>query len=290
MEQIRFLAPAPPLRSFVRCYAQREAVIGNAILSQAVPARAAPILEFLLGDIFEVHWCNRTVIETPARAVLVGLQTHRRVRLKATGVLESFCVIFQPGGLHALFDIPMQELTDHDYDAHAVLGRWVSCLLQRLGECHAFEERADIASEVLLRHSEAIPSLDGVSAAANAILRSHDPISMPDLAAKAGLGVRQFQRRYLDQIGMRPKLHARIARFEAALDAKARWPGKSWTEVAHEFGYHDQMHLVHDFAEFCSETPGSVLTELEMTYRAFVDAVRLGHQTEGTSSASRLFL
>ena len=48
--------------------------------------------------ICEVHWCNRTVIETPARAILVGLQTHRRVRLKATGGLESFCIIFQPGG------------------------------------------------------------------------------------------------------------------------------------------------------------------------------------------------
>ena len=99
----------------------------------------------------------------------------------------------------------MKELTDHNYDACAVLGRWVSCLLQRLGECHAFEDRARIANEVLLRHSEAIPSLDGVSAAANAILRSHDPVSIPDLAAKAGLGVRQFQRRYLGSNRHAPK-------------------------------------------------------------------------------------
>ena len=290
MERIRFLAPAAPLRPFVRCYVQREAVIGSCVLSQVVPARAAPILEFMLRDVFEVHWCNRPVIETPARAVSIGLQTHRRVRLKATGVLESFCIVFQPGALYALFKTPMHELTDHDYDSSAVLGRWVSSMFQRLGECQAFEDRADLANEVMMRHAEARSALDGVSAAAHAILRQHDPMSISALASEAGLGVRQFQRRYRDQIGIRPKLHARIARFEAALDAKARSRGKSWTDVAHEFGYHDQMHLVHDFAEFCSETPGSVLTEMETMYQAFVDAVRLGLQTQASLSASRLFL
>jgi len=31
------------------------------------------------------------------------------------------------------------------------------------------------------------------------------------------------------------------------LDTKARSLGKSWTKVAHEFGYYDQMHMVHDW-------------------------------------------
>jgi AraC-like DNA-binding protein len=221
---------------------------------------------------------------------LIGLQTHRRVVLEATGLVESFCIVFQPGGLYALFRTPMHELTDHDYDASAVLGRWVSTMFERLGECSAFDDRARLADDTILRHAETQPALDGVSAAANALLSSQGAISIPDLAASAGIGVRQFQRRYRDQIGMRPKLHARIARFEAALDAKARSQRKSWTEIAHEFEYYDQMHLVHDFAEFCSETPGSALTELERLYRAFLDAVRLGHQVEGPKSASRLFL
>jgi len=54
----------------------------------------------------------------------------------------------------------------------------------------------------------------------------------------------------LRQVGMRPKLYARVARFEAALDSKARSSNKSWTNMAHEFGYYDQMHMVHDFADF----------------------------------------
>ena len=62
---------------------------------------------------------------------------------------------------------------------------------------------------------------------------------------------------------MRPKLYSRIARFEAALDSKARSRTKSWTEIAHEFGYYDQMHLVHDFGQFSVKTPTNLMTELE---------------------------
>ena len=85
----------------------------------------------------------------------------------------------------------------------------------------------------------------------------------PEAARVAGLGGRQFGRRFVQQVGMRPKLYARIARFEAALDGKARSPTKPWSDVAHEFGYHDQMHLVHDFREFAGETPTTVLTHVE---------------------------
>jgi hypothetical protein len=70
---------------------------------------------------------------------------------------------------------------------------------------------------------------------------------------------------------------------------RARWPSKTWTEVAHEFGYHDRMDLVHDFAEFCSEGPGSVLTELEMTYQTFCGCSWLGHQTEEPSLRAASF-
>ncbi len=35
---------------------------------------------------------------------------------------------------------------------------------------------------------------------------------------------------------------------------KARSSERSWAEVAHRFDYYDQMHMVHDFAEFTGAT------------------------------------
>jgi len=31
----------------------------------------------------------------------------------------------------------------------------------------------------------------------------------------------------------------------------------NWTAIAHELGYHDQMHMIRDFEEFSGESPTS---------------------------------
>ncbi|MBZ5627044.1 MAG: helix-turn-helix domain-containing protein [Acidobacteriia bacterium] len=246
------------------------------------------MLEFVFSDPFEIHWCDRPLVETTPRTVLIGLQTHRRVRLVTKGTLESFFVAFQPAGLFRLFSLPLHELTNHDCEARAVLGTSVSHLHERLGACGSLEERARVTDDYLLRVCFARSCSDGVSAAANEILHYHGQVRIAGLADGTGLSLRQFERRFSQEVGMRPKLYARIARFEAALDSKARSLAKSWTEVAHEFGYHDQMHLVHDFEQFSGETPTNLLTEVENAYRALIDAVRLGRMPAG--QAPRLML
>ena len=80
----------------------------------------------------------------------------------------------------------------------------------------------------------------------------------------------------LDAIPREIQDRARILRFEAALDSKARSSALSWTEVAHEFGYYDQMHMVHDFEEFAGGTPTHMLKEVEELFRVQIGAIRSG--------------
>jgi hypothetical protein len=63
---------------------------------QPIPARATPLIDFIFGDPYEVHWCDRPKVERSPRSVIVGLQTYRRVRLRLTGTVESFVIFFQP--------------------------------------------------------------------------------------------------------------------------------------------------------------------------------------------------
>ena len=60
-------------------------------------------------------------------------------------------------------------------------------------------------------------------------------------------GLRQFERSFERDVGVSPKSFARIARFQSALDAKLVSPQRTWLDIAHSFGYHDQMHMIHDF-------------------------------------------
>jgi AraC-like DNA-binding protein len=276
MEVIRSLKPAAALRGYIRFYTQREAKLrhGEALL-HAVPARATPVIEFALRDRHKARFFDRPDIVTASSVTIVGLQTHRRAELVMTGDIEGFGIWFQPGGLHQLFSVPMNELTNQDYDARAVLGPSISPLEQRLGECRSFEERARIMDLFLLERALAAAP-DAVAANANAILRNSGGTSISVAAHEAGLSLRQFERRFKSQIGMRPKLYARIARFEAALNCKAVSPAKSWMDVAHEFGYHDQMHLIHDFREFSGDVPANTVSQVEAAFRETIAAARLG--------------
>jgi len=197
--------------------------------------------------------------------------------------------LFQPAGFHALFSIPMHELTDKNFDAHAVLGPVVSRLEQLLGECRTFEQRLHVANKFLLRRAIEVRCFDGIAGVAARILLGGDS-RIATLADNAGLSIRQLERIFLQQLGVRPKLFARIARFEAALDSKARSAQKSWTDVAHEFGYHDQMHMVHDFEEFTGGTPTNVLRQFEILFREQIGAMRSGRLPEKSTSDSRLIL
>jgi transcriptional regulator GlxA family with amidase domain len=87
-------------------------------------------------------------------------------------------------------------------------------------------------------------------------------IPIVDLARDSGLGFRQFERRFLQHIGLQPKLFSRIARFQSTLDAKIGSPRRSWLDIAHSQGYHDQMHMIRDFHGLAGDAPGEILAAI----------------------------
>jgi AraC-like DNA-binding protein len=204
------------------------------------------------------------------------MQTHRRGELQIRGTVDSFAILFQPSALGLLFALPAREFTDQNFDAEQVFGTLITRFHERLADCRTFEERISVANQFLLQRVAA-PPRDGISAAATDILRGAGGARIQAMARRADLGLRQFERRFVQQVGVSPKLFARIARFEAALDRMARSPQGSWTEVAHRFGYYDQMHMVHDFSRFTSETPTRTLQHFEAAFERQMTAIRSGH-------------
>jgi transcriptional regulator GlxA family with amidase domain len=90
----------------------------------------------------------------------------------------------------------------------------------------------------------------------------HGTMGVSQLARDAGLGVRQFERNFMQAIGVTPKRFARVARFQSALDAKLAWPDRSWLHIAHDLEYFDQMHMIRDFQSLGGETPTQLLSQL----------------------------
>ena len=290
MPLIEFSRPAKNLESFVRFYVQRSVRIFGTTVVHPVPARPAPMIVFEFNDPTDILHYARSATSKSARVVIVGPQTYRRLEMQLQGAIDTFIIGFQPDGIYRLFSVPTHELTDLDFEAHSILGSAISQLGERLGNATTFAERVRIVDETLLARARLHMDRDGISAAAHGIILEGGRVHMPTLAASAGLSVRQFERRFLHQVGMRPKLFARVARFEAALECKARFATRSWTDVAHDFGYYDQMHMIHDFAEFTGSTPSHTLHQLESVYVEQIKSLRTAPQDPQRSGPLRLVL
>lgn len=290
MLRTRFHNPAPGLKHFVRFYVQREVQIRGAAVVHPVPARAASLIEFDFGDPIHALDYSQGIHRKSPVAIVVGPQTYRRIDLELQGTLESFVIMFRPDGLHRLFSIPMHELTDRDYEAHSVLGGFIANVRERMGNERSFAERVRLVDELLLHQSIRSPRFDGISTAAHRIIQTGGRVELAALANSVGLGIRQFERRFIQQVGMRPKLFARIARFEAALESKARFIRRSWTDVAHDFGYYDQMHMIHDFAEFTGGTPTETLAQLETVFVEQIKTMRSGAASAKGIGNARMIL
>jgi AraC-like DNA-binding protein len=286
----QFSRPSQCLERFIRFYVQRDVRILGGTVVHPVPARPAPMIVFDFNDRTNVLHYARNAVEKSALAVVVGPQTYRRLEMQLQGALDTFVIAFQPDGIYRLFSVPTQELTDRDFEAQSVLGNVIHQLGERLGNATSFAERVGIVEEVLVQRALLCSGLDPISAAVNGIILAGGHTRITTLAARAGLGVRQFERRFVHQVGMRPKLFARIARFEATLEYKALFDSRSWTSVAHTFGYYDQMHMVHDFAEFTGGTPSETLNQLEKVFVEQIRSLRTGGAVPPESTPLRLVL
>ncbi len=266
MHLSRFSESSKATKRYVRLYVQREAQLGISTFMHPVPARSAHLLDFEFGGPIEIHTSGTDLTRTAETVALVGLQTSQRHQLLIRGSVESFVIFFQPAAIHQLFRLPPGDIVNRDHEAHLVLGAALSELHQQLGNAGSFEERVQIADQFIYSYSFRAPAADRIELSANEIMRNRGGCRIDCLAHHAGLSIRNFQRMFRQQIGLSPKLYARIVRFESALKTKVSFPHRSWTTVAHEFGYHDQMHMIHDFQQLSGETPTGILGQMETVF------------------------
>ena len=263
MLQTKMAPSSAVLRPYVWAYGMTTGRVDSVPVLIPLPARPKQLLTFSFADPYCVHRPGADHSDASPRVTVVGPQTRSRTGLSVFGRIDNFTIHFQPSGFNRLFGIPMTELTDAAYDAHAVIGPEISTLEQELGDPPGFAERIQLVEKRLLRLPRPHGRPDPVGIAANNLFANNGTHRVSAMAIDSGLSPRQFERRFLAQVGVPPKLYARIIRFNAALDHKLRYPGRAWSRIATDQDYYDQMHLVHDCRAFTGESPSRFLARLD---------------------------
>ncbi len=186
--------------------------------------------------------------------IIVGQQIGR-VNLSLGNDHMVIQVAFIPGGFFRLFGIPMQEFCDISMDSAQVLGKEMARLNDRLANEQNYLRMIghieDFLKARLARTAKDLIPLDRVMQ----LMLNEPDKGMDQWASLACLSTRQFERKFLERVGVSPKMYTRIVRFNRTLDYKRRHPDVAWLEAAYAFGYFDYAHLIRDFKLFTGETP-----------------------------------
>ena len=165
-------------------------------------------------------------------------------------------VDFTPIGARRFLGLPMSEIARRIVALQDLLGPSATDWAERLQAAPDWEERFSLLEGFLLRRlTDALPPSESMLWAWNRLRRADGNLRIASLTGELGISRKALNARFRDQIGLSPKLLARISRFQHALRLLEGNAAPRWTDVAYDCGYYDQAHMIRDFRQFCGSSP-----------------------------------
>jgi len=172
------------------------------------------------------------------------------------GSADMFGIRFKPAGITAfllaqifeftngLIDMPYQNsLFDHEFSAFLPdtenrlkqIAHIENYLISKLPDLYTIDKRISYAIDLVkLKNGNITPT---------------------ELADKACMSIRQFERKFKSITGVSPKTYTRIARFNYTRHYLQVNKEQNLLTTAFDCGYYDHAHLIKDFQEFAGELP-----------------------------------
>lgn len=244
----RSVAPPPVLARYVRCFWWLEGY--DASYTHRSMADVCTELIFHYKGTF-------TDLQTGDASYQAGFhgQADTFTRFSIDGHFGIFGIYLYPYAISALFGIPGTELTNQMPDLETFLGRESNRLQDAMMLAQDNEERIAIITAFLMQQLTSRRTRQpGVFEAIHYMIHAEDAMSVGELSQKYFLSQRQFERNFKQAAGFSPKLFSRIARFHHALQQYGN-VNRSLTGIAHDCGYYDQSHFIHEFKAFSGHHP-----------------------------------
>lgn len=249
------LPPAESLRETVRCYWFLQGPAGEGAADPALPD-GSPELILTVGDPFIYTPLQGRARRQP-RTMLVG-QVTAPFHVRPSGRVDLVGVRLEAGG--ALWLEPsIAGFTNSYRDVSKMQGGALERLRRELMGVGSLEDRARRLDAVLAPLIAKGPRADWrVRHTVAAMRAAHGLVEVEALASAVRSTARTLQRLYAAEVGITPKLLARIVRFQRVFAAWRAEP-ESLSRVAAACGYFDHAHLVRDFRELAGVAPARFL-------------------------------
>jgi AraC-like DNA-binding protein len=246
--------PDPRLRGHVLSYCSYREETSSFVRRRELPS-VRVVLIINLGEPIRVFAPGGSGWSEQPEGFFAGM--HDTYAVTETGGSQGGVQVdMTPVGAHLLLGIPMDELAQRVVTLEEMFGRGGTLLREAVAEAPDWAARFSVVDEFLLtlldRARSPVPS---VTRALGRLHESGGTVPVGVLAAEIGCSRRHLISRFREQVGVTPKLLARILRFERALALVDSRTEMGWAEIAQACGYYDQAHMIRDFHQFAGSPP-----------------------------------
>jgi AraC-like DNA-binding protein len=249
--------PHPALRPFVREYIGGSESTPLPLVRRELPSEIAPVI-FNFGERFRIYdhadrsrYVDYGSFATGAfdRCVLVG----------STGSYACVQVNFTILGARLFLAVPLGGLANRVVGLEDVMSCDGRRLVEDLGSTDDWARRFDRLDAEIMRRFAAARLATPIRIAVQRLVCRRGQVAIGALAAEIGWSHRHFVKQFTDEIGLTPKVLARVLRFGGAAARLADAAGGHLADIAAQCGYYDQAHFTRDFREFAGVTPTELL-------------------------------
>jgi len=183
--------------------------------------------------------------------------------LESDGATDVVAIRFHPHGAFALLGLPQDPLVDTISDVGGLGLGWLRSAMARAREAATAEAAlAELEAALLRRLDRRLRADARVAAVVGLIDGAGGDVRVSAAAAHAGTSRRHLERLFVEQVGVTPKVLARLLRFQSAAARIAARPAAPLAAVSADSGYFDQSHMIRDFLDFAGASPDQMRRRL----------------------------
>ena len=188
------------------------------------------------------------------------------LHVQLIGKINKITIVFKPLGLNHFITSPFDRVSAKptqcftEWDFHEKHHDFLTDFFLESD----FVKRVETLENYLLLHYHPLISIRMIDQSLNLLSDFENELSIEELAARAGLTTRTFNRMFRKCMGISPIGYKKIARFRHSMKNKMfaeRY--KKLTEIGYESNFYDQSYFVKIYKKLTNSTPGEFFESVD---------------------------
>lgn len=198
-------------------------------------------------------------LEAEQASFSISGQVNFPARIQSSGDVETIVVVFYPHAIGTMFNIPVSSFYNQEIDGYSLGDKSLNILADDVFNADDAAEAVKLIEEWLLSRL-AEPEIYNFKRAGASLqqLFLDNSTTVENMAQRACLSRKQFERVFFNSVGMKPKEYSNVVRFQKSLWLMQNG-NRDFADIAYSCGYADQSHFIRECRRYSGTTPAELL-------------------------------